>query len=114
MTRLNGEPTLELAIAEYDPLWRKLKETPVQLRPAVFNPHDFALTPRFFLFFQASTQALPACCKHSEDKRSLLKLCRWHSAWLQVPAGHSCKLSGHNCTLLALSGGEGLRRSVPG
>ena len=41
-------------MAEYDHLWRKLKETPVQLKPAVFNPHDFALTPNYFTFFQVS------------------------------------------------------------
>lgn len=50
--RLNGEPTLELVVAEYNSLWRKLRETPVVLKNCVFNPHDFALTPNFFVFFQ--------------------------------------------------------------
>ena len=59
ITRLNGAPMLDVTVAEYDPLWRLLKETPVQLRGAVFNPHDFALTPNFFCFFQVAPPCLP-------------------------------------------------------
>ena len=44
-----------MRVAEYDSHWNRLKETQVQLEDACFAPHDFAITPKHFVFFQVQS-----------------------------------------------------------
>ena len=53
--RTRAGSLLDMRVAEYDSHWNRLKETQVQLEDACFAPHDFAITPKHFVFFQVSS-----------------------------------------------------------
>ena len=44
--------SLVLEIIEYDPSWHPLSRTIHKMPGAAVNPHDFALTPNYYIFFQ--------------------------------------------------------------
>ena len=52
---------MRIDIAEYDMGWQRVNETSFVMNDAFFNPHDFALTANFAVFFQVClSYQLPA------------------------------------------------------
>ncbi|EDX84569.1 Retinal pigment epithelial membrane protein [Synechococcus sp. PCC 7335] len=49
---LHKPNSLNLEIIEYDSNWQSLSLTTHEMPSAVVNPHDFALTPNYYIFFQ--------------------------------------------------------------
>ena len=50
--QLHRPNNLILEIIEYDPTWQPLCRTTHKMPGAAVNPHDFALTPNYYVFFQ--------------------------------------------------------------
>ena len=49
---LHKSNSLTLEITEYDSNWQSLSLTKYEMPSAAINPHDFALTPNYYVFFQ--------------------------------------------------------------
>ncbi|MEL7330864.1 MAG: carotenoid oxygenase family protein [Cyanobacteria bacterium J06560_2] len=48
-----GKPnSLIIELTEYDPHWQPLSRTTHRMPGAAINPHDFALTPNYYIFFE--------------------------------------------------------------
>ena len=48
-------PELGIEVGEYDSNWTRVARARVTLPDAAFNPHDVAVTPHAYIFFQAAT-----------------------------------------------------------
>ncbi len=49
---LNKPNSLVIQLTEYDPDWQPLCTTTHKMPGAAVNPHDFALTPNYYIFFE--------------------------------------------------------------
>lgn len=48
-------PNLSIEVAEFDASWRRVAKAKLTLPGAAFNPHDFGVSPRHYVFFQGHT-----------------------------------------------------------
>ena len=46
---------MAIDVVEYDSKWEKLAGTRFTMQHSFFNPHDFAITPDYYLFFQVQS-----------------------------------------------------------
>jgi len=48
-------PSISIEVAEFDASWRRVARAELTLPGAAFNPHDFGVSPRHYVFFQGQT-----------------------------------------------------------
>ena len=47
-----GDADMAINVVEYDSNWERLAGTEFTMQHSFFNPHDFAITPNNYIFFQ--------------------------------------------------------------
>ena len=47
-----GDADMAINVVEYDSNWERLARTEFTMQHSFFNPHDFAITPNNYIFFQ--------------------------------------------------------------
>ena len=63
---------MKIEINEYDPEWQKVAGQTFTMQNAFFNPHDFAVSKNYYVFFQnaMSFKMVRACSFHLSFEQS--------------------------------------------
>ena len=65
-----GDADMAIDVVEFGSDWEKLSSVQFTMQHSFFNPHDFAVTPRNYLFFQVTENHSPQLrspyCKDDE------------------------------------------------
>ena len=73
-----GDADMAIDVVEFDSNWEKLSGAQFTMQHSFFNPHDFAVTPNNYLFFQVTLdhrlQLPPSQCKVSSCLHDVLVL----------------------------------------
>lgn len=56
-----GDADMRIDVVEFGPGWERLGGASLTMRRSFFNPHDFAITPRHYIFFQVRRPAPSPC-----------------------------------------------------
>ena len=57
-----GDADMQISLVEYDAAWRQLGAARFTMPHSFFNPHDFAITPSHYIFFQVAGPGLCSLC----------------------------------------------------
>jgi len=59
-----GDADMAIDVVEYNSDWERLSGTQFTMQHSFFNPHDFAITPNNYVFFQVRQKLGPALHIH--------------------------------------------------